>query len=115
MMVRLDKILHMITCFKVESQLLEQNQYSAPSQSLEVSRSSYLLFQRMGVIGVKNEKKSDEQNILDAIPFGREKFLLENLDKLAELRCTKNDPECALCILSDQCDYNNSKNDWMIN
>ena len=114
-MVRLDKILHIITCFKVGTGLLEQDQYSNPSKDIRVSKSSYLLLQRMGVVSKEYKLKFAEENIIKSIPFGREEFLLKNLETLSRIDCTEIDPNCISCILNEQCDYNNKKNDWVIN
>ena len=115
MMVRLDKILHIITCFKIDSNLMEDYQYSLPQKDTKISNKSFLLFQRMGVVGRGNKLNFIKEDIIKSIPFGREEFLLENLDKLTRSNCTISNPKCTLCILSEQCDYKNSKNDWMIN
>ena len=115
MMVRLDKILHIITCFKIDSNLIEDYQYSSPPKDTKISNKSFILLQRMGVVSRGYKLKSIKQDIIKSIPFGRENFLLENLDKLTRSKCIPFNPKCGLCILNEECDYNNRKNDWMIN
>ena len=114
-MVRLDKILHMITCFKIDSNLKEELQYSSPLKDTKISKEVYLIFQRMGVISVNHNLNFTESDVLESIPFGREKFLLDSLDSLNRKCCTKNAPKCSLCILGEHCDYKNKKNDWIVN
>jgi len=94
---------------------MEDCQYSSPQKDTKISNKSFLLLQRMGVVSRGYKLKFIKQDIIKSIPFGREEFLLENLDKLTHSKCTTSNPKCSLCILSEQCDYNNSKNDWMIN
>ena len=50
MMVRLDKILHMITCFKWITPGLEDDQYSTPPENIEISSSSLRVMKRIGAI-----------------------------------------------------------------
>ena len=115
MMVRLDKILHMITRFKAEFKGLEQNQYAQPPHGIKISNKSFIVFKRMGVIGRDKTLTSIEKEIITSIPYGREEFLFLYLDKLSEEHCRDKSPYCKSCTLKDHCDYNNAKNDWMVN
>jgi len=114
-MVRLDKILHMITCFKIDSDLVEEHQYSLPPKDAKISEELFFLLQRIGVISKKYKLEFIEKDIIKSIPFGRENFLLERLEELSYKKCTKINPKCSLCILNEHCDYKNEKNDWIIN
>ena len=115
MMVRLDKILHMITRFKAEFEGLEQNQYAPPPRGIKIPNKSFIVFKRMGVIARDKTVSSIEKEIITSIPYGREEFLFSHLEKLSEKNCRDNSPCCKSCTLKDHCDYNNAKNDWMLN
>ena len=109
-MVRLDKIIYMITCFKSFSNKLEQSQYSIPNKDESLDSRTLLVMKRMGVIS-ENEHDISEK-IKDAIPFGREEFLMLNIKKHYKNICSENSPRCSLCAMNMQCDYYNKKNEW---
>ena len=118
MMVRLDKILHMITRFKAEFKGLEQNQYAQPPHGIKISNKSFIIFKRMGVIGRDKTLSSIEKEIITSIPYGREEFLFLYLDKLfdnfSELRKNPDLPlqlaaELGLDVQQLKADFNSSE------
>ena len=113
MMVRLDKILHMITCFKCVTPGLENNQYSAPPENIEISSSSIRVMKRMGAISSSINMKLNRKEIINSIPYGRELFLFDHLVEFSKDICKNSKPECSSCELSLHCDYYNKKNDWI--
>ena len=62
MMVRLDKILHMITCFKSVTSGLEDDQYSVPPENIEISTSSARVMKRMGAVSTHIDIKLNKKN-----------------------------------------------------
>jgi len=113
MMVRLDKILHMITCFKSVTPGLEDEQYSTPPKNIEISTSSARVMKRIGVIANHTSIKSNRKEIISSIPYGRELFLLDHLIKFSKNICLENNPKCDFCELGVHCDFYNKKNDWV--
>ena len=111
-MVRIDKILYMITCFKIESSLLEQYQYSKPPKNLIFSDDSILVLKRLGAISDQSFDNNDYEQLIRYVPLGRERFLLENISKHSQIVCIADNPKCSICQMSKQCDYNNRANDW---
>ena len=111
-MVRLDKIAYMITCFKPESLTLEQYDYSHPDQSSILTDTSIAMIRRIGATGGIKENSALSKEFYKHIPYGREKFLIENINKHSHRICKKKKPECNLCIINEHCDFYNKKNDW---
>ena len=113
MMVRLDKILHMITCFKSVTPGLEDDQYSTPPTDIKISIDSERVMKRMGIFKNNFDIKRNKRKIIDSIPYGREEFLLSHLVNFSQNICKKSEPECVSCEMSTHCDFHNNKNDWM--
>ena len=113
MMVRLDKIIHMITCFKCLTPGLEDDQYFPPPQDMELSSSSARVMRRVGAIPNHINIKLDKEKIINSIPYGRELFLFDHLMRFSQNTCRKNDPKCPSCDLSAHCDFHTKKNDWI--
>ena len=113
MMVRLDKILHMITCFKCVTPGLEDDQYSAPPENIEIPSSSLRVMIRMGALPNGVNVELNKKNIISSIPYGREVFLLDHLEEFSKNICRKSKPRCTSCDLSLHCDFLNKKNDWI--
>lgn len=111
-MVRLDKIIYMITCFKPKSTLLEQFDYSIPDSKKILTNSSIEMIKRIGVIPRNKSHKTYLNKFYNSIPYGRENFLIENLNIHSLEVCTKKDPFCNRCNIINHCDYQNKKNDW---
>ena len=110
-MVRLDKIIYMITCFKSSSDELEQSQYSAPDKDITINQGMLLVMERVGVVS-KNSSNSIQKKLIKSIPFGRENFFFYNTEKHNNEICFNKDPSCTMCQMNIQCDYNNKKNNW---
>jgi hypothetical protein len=113
MMVRLDKILHMITCFKCITPGLEDDQYSIPPENIEIPSSSARVMKRMGALPNAANMKLNKKNIINSIPYGREVFLFNHLVKFSNDICRESKPKCTACDLSLHCDFHNKKNDWI--
>lgn len=113
-MVRLDKISYMITCFKPESLTLEQYDYSHPEQALVLSDSSIAMIKRIGATTTIIDSITVSQEFYKHIPYGREEFLVDNINRHSRNVCKVNNPNCDSCIINDHCDYYNKKNDWKI-
>tara|TARA_B100001750_G_C15480236_1_gene584972 strand:+ start:1156 stop:1500 length:345 start_codon:yes stop_codon:yes gene_type:complete len=113
MMVRLDKILHMITCFKSVTSGLEDDQYSVPPENIEISTSSARVMKRMGAVSTHIDIKLNKKKIISSIPYGRELFLFDHLKRFSKNTCRENNPECDSCNLNAHCDFHNKKNDWV--
>ena len=113
MMVRLDKILHMITCFKSAAPGLEDDQYSTPPKDIRISIDSERVMKRMGVFNNNFDVDINRDIIVESIPYGREQFLLSHLVDFSRDVCTHIDPECASCEMNAHCDFHNNKNDWI--
>ncbi len=58
-MVRLDKIIYMITCFKSLATDLEQHQYSIPKEDLIIDKDILRVISRVGVISKKNSPEAN--------------------------------------------------------
>ena len=112
-MVRLDKILHMITCFKSVTPGLEDDQYTTPPIDIDISIDSERVMKRMGVFKNNFDVKMNRAEIVDSIPYGREEFLLSNLINFSKDICTQTDPLCVSCTMNVHCDFHNKKNDWV--
>ena len=113
MMVRLDKILHMITCFKCITPGLENDQYLTPPENIEIPSSSLCTMKRMGVISSSINIELNRKKIINSIPYGRELFLFDHLAEFSKNICKESNPECSSCDLSLYCDFHNKKNDWI--
>ena len=111
-MVRLDKIIYMITCFKSSSDELEQLQYSVPDKNIALNQDMLLVMKRIGVISKDFSNANIQAKLIKSIPFGRENFFFYNTKKHNNEICFDKDPECDICEMNIQCDYNNQKNDW---
>ena len=111
-MVRLDKIIYMITCFKSLTNDLEQSQYSSPKENISLDNSTFMVLKRIGVIPRKIKSDNIRKILLHSIPFGREDFFLSNTRKHYKEICKQNTPICSLCSMNIQCDFNNKKNYW---
>ena len=111
-MVRLDKIIYMITCFKSSTDDLEQSQYSSPKENISLDNSTLMVLRRMGVISGEEKSDNIRKTFLDSIPFGRENFFLFNIKEHYKEICKESSPICSICMMNIQCDYNNKKNYW---
>ena len=111
-MVRLDKIIYMITCFKSLASDLEQSQYSLPKEDIVIDEDILRVMSRIGVIPKSSDGIQITKELLNSIPFGRELFLLSNTEKHSNELCLITNPNCDLCNMNKQCDYNNKKNIW---
>ena len=112
-MVRLDKIIYMITCFKSLASDLEQSQYSLPKEDIVIDKNILRVMSRIGVIPKSSDEIQITKELLNSIPFGRELFLLSNTEKHSRELCLIVNPSCDLCNMNKQCDYNNKKNAWV--
>ncbi len=113
-MVRLDKIIYMITCFKSVSQTPEQFDYSTPNPKTTLDDSSIKMIKRVGVIPNNKETNTYLNFFYNSIPYGRENFLVENMNRYSQKVCKDKSPVCSTCTISNHCDYHNKKNDWKI-
>ena len=113
-MVRIDKIIYMITCFKSISKDLEPFQYSKKPKNFKFENTSLLVMKRLGVIPKKLSSKEVYGDLLAYIPLGREKFLQDSIITHYEDVCHKENPNCLECMMNEKCDYYNSANDWEI-
>ena len=113
MMVRLDKILHMITCFKCMTPGLEDDQYLTPPGNIAIPSSSLRVMKRIGVISSGINMRLNRKKIINSIPYGRELFLFDHLSEFSKNICKKSKPKGASCDLSLHCDFHNKKNDWI--
>ena len=111
-MVRLDKIIYMITSFKSLVNELEQDQYSPPKNDLSLDSETFMVLERMGVISSKNKSIKDKEKFIASIPFGREDFLFLHIKNHYQNICKISMPLCNICAMSKQCDYHNKKNYW---
>ena len=112
-MVRIDKIIYMITCFKSLTSDLEQAQYSLPKEDIVIDENILRVISRIGVILNNFNINRDKKKLLESIPLGRESFLLLNTEKHSKGVCKIVDPNCELCSMNNHCDYYNSKNMWI--
>ena len=112
-MVRLDKIIYMITCFKSLASDLEQSQYSLPRENIIIDKNILRVMSRIGVVSRNLRRSKIEKELLSSIPFGRELFLLSNTEKHSRELCLMKKPSCDICNMNEQCDYNNKKNMWI--
>ena len=112
-MVRLDKIIYMITCFKSLASDLEQSQYSLPKEDIVIDEDILRVMSRIGVIPKSSNSIQITKELLNSIPFGRELFLLSNTEKHSKELCLITNPHCNRCNMNKQCDYNNKKNIWI--
>ena len=92
-MVRLDKIIYMITCFKSLVTDLEQHQYSIPKEDLIIDKDILRVISRVGVISKKTHLKQTSKELIKSIPYGREYFLLSNTIRHSTDICTKGTPD----------------------
>ena len=69
-MVRLDKILHMITCFKSATPGLEDDQYSTPPKDIKISTDSERVMKRVGVFNNNFDVDINRDVVLESIPYG---------------------------------------------
>ena len=113
-MVRIDKIIYMITCFKSSSEKLEALQYSKPPKCFKLNSNALLLMKRLGVIPARHYNQTIERKLLSYIPLGRESFLEDSIDSFCSHTCYLDAPECLKCIMNEKCDYYNNKNDWEV-
>ena len=113
MMVRLDKILHMITCFKCITPGLEDDQYTTPPENIEIPSSSLRVMKRIGAISSGINMELNRKTIINSIPYGRELFLFDHLAEFSKNICKESEPDCDSCDLSLHCDFHNKKNDWI--
>ena len=111
-MVRLDKIIYMITCFKSLSDDLEQLQYSAPNKNILIDDNILRVMHRIGVTSKRFNANIIREKLIESIPFGREFFLLNNTKKHSNEICAQIKPHCEICQMNEQCDYYNHKNIW---
>jgi len=112
-MVRLDKIIYMITSFKSLTSDLEESQYSPPKENIIIDEDVLRVISRVGVVVNSSYNNKVEKKFLKAIPFGREFFLLSNTQKHSKEFCKIESPNCQPCNINDQCDYYNNKNQWI--
>ena len=112
-MVRLDKIIYMITSFKSLTSGLEESQYSSPKENIIINDDVLRVLSRLGVVASSSYNNEVEKKFLKAIPFGRESFLLSNMQKHSKEFCKIETPNCQPCDINDQCDYYNNKNQWV--
>ena len=98
MMVRLDKILHMITCFKCMTSGLEDDQYSTPPENIKIPRSSLRVMKRMGAISSGINMELSRKKIINSIPYGRELFLFNHLEEFSKNICKESDLNVAPVI-----------------
>ena len=112
-MVRLDKIIYMITHFKSLTGDLEESQYSSPNEDIIIDDNVLRVMSRFGVISKEFHDVLIQEKLLNSIPFGRESFLLSNAETHSLEVCKTDSPNCSSCDITDQCDYYNSKNMWM--
>ena len=113
-MVRIDKIIYMITCFKSISKDLEPFQYSKKPKNFKFENSSLLVMKRIGVMPRNLFSKEVYEDLLTYIPLGREKFLQDSITTHYEDICKEQDPKCLECTMNEKCDYYNTSNDWEI-
>ena len=113
-MVRIDKIIYMITCFKSLSKDLEPLQYSKPPKCFKFNPNALLVMKRLGVIPAKNYNETIEKKLLLSVPLGREVFLEDEINSFCKSICCLDTPKCLKCTMSEKCDYYNNKNDWEI-
>ena len=111
-MVRLDKIIYMITCFKSSTDDFEQSQYSSPKDNMSLDKSTLMVLRRIGVISREEKSDNIKKTFLDSIPYGRENFFLFNIKEHYKEICKESSPICSICMMNIQCDYNNKKNYW---
>ena len=111
-MVRFDKIIYMITCFKSLVSDLEQHQYSPPKGDILIDENIFRVMHRIGVTPKEYNSDSLKEELINSIPFGREFFLLSNTEKHSREICNRMSPRCNICQMSTQCDYYNNKNIW---
>ncbi|MAQ43157.1 MAG: hypothetical protein CMG25_01540 [Candidatus Marinimicrobia bacterium] len=108
-MVRIDKIIYMITCFKSLSDDLEDSQYSLPKENILIDDSVIRVLSRLGVV----LEKFNQKELIQSIPLGRESFLLSNTMIHSEETCKAVNPCCDSCHMNSHCDYYNNKNSWV--
>ena len=111
-MVRIDKIIYMITCFKSISKDLEPFQYSKIPKKFKFESTAFLVMKRVGVMPTILSEKENHKNLLAYIPLGREKFLQESIAIHYKNVCKEEAPKCLDCIMNEKCDYYNRLNDW---
>ena len=112
-MVRFDKIIYMITCFKSLASDLEQSQYSFPKEDIKIDENVLRVMHRIGVTSKKSHRNKIEEELINSIPFGRELFLLSNTENHSRGICAITNPHCDICNMSEQCDFYNNKNTWI--
>ena len=112
-MVRLDKIIYMITHFKSLTGDLEESQYSSPNEDIVIDDNILRVMSRFGVISKEFHETLIQKKLLNSIPFGRESFLLSNTERHSVEVCKTDNPNCEICNITDQCDYYNNKNMWI--
>ena len=113
-MVRIDKIIYMITCFKSISKDLEPFQYSNPPKNFRFESNSLLVMKRIGVISNRLSNKEANGNLVSHIPLGRERFLQDSIIAHHKDVCHQENPKCLECMMNEKCDYYNRVNDWEI-
>ncbi len=113
-MVRPDKIAYMITCFKPNSLVLEQYDYSDPADSSSLTEISLNMIKRIGVVSKIHQDEDVSFEFCSNIPYGREEFLIRNINEHSDSVCTDSDPSCEHCVINEHCDYYNKKNEWMV-
>ena len=103
----------MITCFKPKSLVLEQYDYSDPADSAALTDISINMIIRVGVVSKLNKGQDASLEFCSNIPYGREEFLIRNINDHSNAVCTESDPYCEECIINKHCDYYNHKNEWI--
>tara|TARA_B100001250_G_C19271735_1_gene559415 strand:+ start:23 stop:376 length:354 start_codon:yes stop_codon:yes gene_type:complete len=112
-MVRIDKIIYMITCFKSLASGLEDSQYSLYNKDILIDDNIIRVLYRLGVIADRTNTSRNQQELFKSIPLGRESFLLSNTKKHSKEVCELTNPNCELCNMYIHCDYYNNKNIWV--
>ena len=113
-MVRIDKIIYMITHFKSLSRGSEESDYCAPPKNFKFNENALTAIKRFGIISGKPYSGKIEDKFLSCIPFGREVFLSNSLANFCKNTCLIDNPKCFSCSINEKCDYHNKKNDWEI-
>tara|TARA_B100001123_G_C14868439_1_gene850920 strand:+ start:230 stop:583 length:354 start_codon:yes stop_codon:yes gene_type:complete len=111
-MVRFDKIIYMITCFKSLVGDLEQSKYSLANENILIDENILRVISRVGVTESSFNLRKSHNILLEAIPLGRELFFLSQTKKHSTEVCKEVDPFCNICQMSDHCDFCNKKNSW---
>jgi endonuclease III len=78
-----------------------------------IDSNSHYIIERIGIISRGLTLEQAFYKINPYIPFNRDQYLYFNIVKYGKLICTKNNPKCEHCKLSEHCDYFQNKNEWL--